>query len=134
MTPKPVDYARFPVLVIDDQPFVRKAMGQILRLIGFIHIAEAEDGESGIRHCIDSSPALIVCDIEMQPVSGLEFLSMLRTRPDVHNNKVPVIVLTVHGESDILRKAMKLGIDGFVIKPPSVAAMKERIDRILATH
>lgn len=134
MTSKPVDYARYSVLVIDDQPFVRKAMGQLLKLIGFRHIAEAEDGESGILHCIESNPALIVCDIEMKPLSGLEFLSMLRSRADVPNNRTPVIVLTIHSDTDNVRQAMKLGANDFIVKPATFASMKERIDRILITH
>jgi two-component system, chemotaxis family, chemotaxis protein CheY len=134
MHAKSIAYARHSVLVIDDQPFVRRALIRLLEQIGFREIGEAEDGESGFHQCVRLEPDLVVCDIEMKPVSGLQFLALLRSSPDIRDNRTPVIFLTVHTESDIVRKALSLGIDGFLVKPPSMASMKERIDRILGAR
>ena len=127
-----LNYSELVALVIEDQPFVRRTIAHILKQIGFENISEAEEGESGLRECIRCAPDIIICDIDMKPVNGLEFLANMRASPEVANRRTPVVYLTNHTESDIVRKAMALGVNAFVVKPPSVAALKERIDRLLA--
>lgn len=131
MERKQTDYERFTVLVIEDQPFVRRTITQILAQIGFRNIEEAQDGESGLEVCARTTPDIVVCDIEMKPLSGLQFLDRLRTSGEFRNNRTPVVFLTNHTESDIVRRAMALGVDGFVVKPPAFGALKERVDRLL---
>ncbi len=134
MDRKPVDYGQFRILVIEDQPFVRRTITQILMQIGFTSVAEADNGETGMAACVRSSPDIVVCDIEMKPVSGLQFLEQLRSSAEVANNRTPVVFLTNHTESEIVKKAMALGVNGFVVKPPSFGALKERVDRLLAAR
>ncbi|NYZ11874.1 response regulator [Azospirillum sp. RWY-5-1] len=134
MEQKTVDYEQFTILVIEDQPFVRRTIMQILTQIGFRRIAEADNGETGMQECIRTNPDIIVCDIDMKPVSGLQFLETLRNSYDVRNNRTPVVFLTNHTESEIVKKAMSLGVNGFVVKPPSVGALKERVDRLLGSR
>ncbi|MBP2226850.1 two-component system chemotaxis response regulator CheY [Azospirillum agricola] len=131
MDKQPVDYARYHILVIEDQPFVRRTIVQIMAQIGFQGVAEADNGESGMQECIRTNPDLIVCDIDMKPVSGLQFLERLRTSAEAANPRAPVVFLTNHTESEIVKQAMALGVNGFVVKPPSFAALKERVDRLL---
>lgn len=134
MDKKVVDYDQYRILVIEDQPFVRRTIMQILTQIGFRTIAEADNGETGMQECIRSNPDIIVCDIDMKPVSGLQFLANLRASDAVGNNRTPVVFLTNHTESEIVKKAMALGVNGFVVKPPSFGALKERVDRLLAAR
>ncbi len=131
MDKQPVDYGAFRILVIEDQPFVRRTIVQILTQIGFTAIAEADNGETGMQECIRTKPDLIVCDIDMKPVSGLQFLAQLRASGEAANPNAPVVFLTNHTESEIVKQAMALGVNGFVVKPPSLAALKERVDRLL---
>lgn len=134
MDRKTVDYEQFTILVIEDQPFVRRTIMQILTQIGFRRIAEADNGETGLQECIRTNPDLIVCDIDMKPVSGLQFLATLRNSFEVRNNRTPVVFLTNHTESEIVKKAMALGVNGFVVKPPSIGGLKERVDRLLGAR
>ncbi|WP_448205801.1 response regulator [Azospirillum sp. sgz302134] len=134
MDKKAVEYDQYKILVIEDQPFVRRTIMQILMQIGFRSIAEADNGETGMQECIRSNPDIIVCDIDMKPVSGLQFLAQLRASAEVKNNRTPVVFLTNHTESEIVKKAMALGVNGFVVKPPSFGALKERVDRLLAAR
>lgn len=128
----PVDYEQYRILVIEDQPFVRRTIMQILMQIGFKTIAEADNGETGMAECQRVNPDIVVCDIDMKPVSGLQFLAQLRAGGDPATSRTPVVFLTNHTESDIVKQAMALGVNGFVVKPPSFAALKERVDRLLA--
>lgn len=134
MDGKTIDYEKFRILVIEDQPFVRRTIMQILMQIGFRSIAEADNGETGMRECIRANPDIVVCDIDMKPVSGLQFLAQLRASTEVANSRTPVVFLTNHTESEIVKKAMALGVNGFVVKPPSIGALKERVDRLLAAR
>lgn len=132
MERKPVDYEQYTILVIEDQPFVRRTITQILMQIGFKSIAEADNGETGMAEYLRVAPDVVVCDIDMKPVSGLQFLAQLRAGSDADSRRTPVVFLTNHTESDIVKQAMALGVNGFVVKPPSFAALKERVDRLLA--
>ncbi|MBK1841443.1 response regulator [Azospirillum sp. YIM B02556] len=125
------DYSRHRVLVVEDQPFVRRTIVQILTQIGFREVTEADNGESAMYECIRVNPDLIVCDIDMKPVSGLQFLAHLRASTEAVNPRALVVFLTNHTESEIVKQAMTLGVNGFVVKPPSFAALKERVDRLL---
>ncbi|WP_042442612.1 response regulator [Azospirillum sp. B510] len=126
-----IDYSQHRILVVEDQPFVRRTIVQILSQIGFRDVAEADNGETAMQECIRVNPELIVCDIDMKPVSGLQFLARLRASADAANPRAPVVFLTNHTESEIVKQAMALGVNGFVVKPPSFAALKERVDRLL---
>lgn len=132
MTLTPVNYGHYRVLVIDDQLFVRRAMQLLLARIGFTAIDEAEDGDSGLFQCIRASPHLIICDIDMRPTSGMEFLARLRAGESGLDRTTPVIFLSNHSDPTIVRQAQALGVDGFLIKPPSIAMLRDRVDRLLS--
>ncbi len=124
-------YTPLNVLVIDDQPFVRKTVTVILRQMGFTKIKEAENGEVGLLICEDHTPDVIVCDIEMKPIDGLGFLKALRNDEKVKNKDIPVVFLTNHAESEVVKEAISLGVNAFIIKPPSLGALKGKIDKVL---
>ena len=127
------DYQSFSVVVIEDQAFVRKTIVQLLGQLGLGRIGEAEEGEAGLGECRRLNPDIIVCDIDMRPVNGLDFLTRLRASTEIRNPRTPVIFLTKHTESEIVKQAMALGVNAFVVKPPTLPALRERIDRYLFT-
>jgi len=90
-------------------------------------VEEAEDGAEGLKLNNIILPDIIVCDIEMEPVDSLIFLQILRNSKDVRNRGVPVVFLTNHTESDIVKRVRELGVNSFVVKPPSLGTLKERI-------
>ncbi|MEO5373511.1 MAG: response regulator [Alphaproteobacteria bacterium] len=134
MTKPEHDFSHLKALVIDDQAFIRRIVVGLLRQMGFKQVEEAEDGASGLKINNSFHPDIILCDIEMEPIDGLTFLQVLRTSRDVVNSKVPVIFLTSHAESDIVRRARQLNVNSFVVKPPSLAALMERIVFVLFKH
>lgn len=120
------------VLTIDDDKFSRKLVVQILTQIGIKNIVEAADGRTGLQALIDSKPHVVICDVDMQPVNGIEFLKTVRSSDSVRDRDVPVIFLSGHGTPDLVKEAMVLGVDSFIAKPPSVAIVKKRIDFVMA--
>lgn len=103
------------VLVIDDSASVRQQVGLVLSEVGF-EVLEAVDGPEGLRQ-IDAEPGLsmVICDVNMPQMNGLEMLEKLRasgTRPDL-----PVLMLTTESQPSLLRRAKEAGARGWIVKP-----------------
>ncbi|WP_216213688.1 response regulator transcription factor [Amycolatopsis aidingensis] len=101
------------VVLADDEALLRKAMATLLPLEGEITVlAEAGNGEEAIQATLRHQPDVLVIDLEMPGVDGLGAVAEIhRTRP----NQV-VLMLTRHAKPGVLRKALKLGVQGFVSK------------------
>ena len=121
-------YAKVRVLVVEDNGFVRALVNKMLHNVGVREISEAADGGAALEKLPVVKPDVIICDIEMAPVGGIDFLKSLRDSPCADT---PVIVLTSHADSDTVTQAKALGIDGFLAKPVSIGALKDRLDRAL---
>lgn len=103
------------VLVIDDSATVRQQVGLALGQAGF-DIVEAVDGQDGIEKLYsDASVSLVVCDVNMPRLNGLEMLEKIRAeQPQV---KVPVIMLTTEGQPALMERAKRAGAKGWIVKP-----------------
>lgn len=126
-------YRDLDALVVEDDEIQRKITVQALKVLGFGSVRGAEDGETGLRACMDRLPDVIVCDIEMAPMDGLAFLRALRRTRMLKVREIPVVFLTSHNESETVREAVKAGVDAFIVKPPTLKSLKSRIDAVLAT-
>lgn len=101
------------VVLADDEALLRKAMAALLPLEGDVTVlAEAEDGEQAVRATLEHRPDVLVIDLEMPNVDGLGAVAEIRrTRPEQ-----VILMLTRHARPGVLRKALKLGVQGFVSK------------------
>ncbi|MGA6167014.1 response regulator [Amycolatopsis magusensis] len=101
------------VVLADDEALLRKALASLLPLEGEITVlAEAEDGEAAVEATLRHQPDVLVIDLEMPGVDGLGAVARIRrTRPDQ-----VILMLTRHAKPGVLRKALKLGVQGFVSK------------------
>jgi len=101
------------VVLADDEALLRKALASLLPLEGEITVlAEAEDGEAAVRATLLHEPDVLVIDLEMPGVDGLGAVARIRReRPDQ-----VILMLTRHARPGVLRKALKLGVQGFVSK------------------
>lgn len=125
-------YRDLDALVVEDDEIQRKITVQALKVLGFGTVRGAEDGETGLRACMDRLPNVIVCDIEMAPMDGMAFLRALRRNRMLQVREIPVVFLTSHNESETVREAVKAGVDAFIVKPPTLKSLKSRIDALLA--
>jgi two-component system chemotaxis response regulator CheY len=119
------------VLVIEDNDFMRETVASMLREIGFREVAEAQDGNDALRQLEAVNPGLIICDIEMKPMDGLEFVQALRDHTWPRAKEIPVIFLTGHTEAPIVRRALKLGVSAYVVKPVQRKQMEARVVTVL---
>lgn len=122
--------SRRHVLVVDDEPHV----GRIIRLKlegGPYDVAVAEDGRSALERLRSDEPIdLVLLDIVMPHVSGMDVLAELRRLP--HRANTPVIVLTAKGHETDRERAAELGATDFVMKPFSPKKLLARIDELFA--
>ena len=102
------------VAVIEDDAAVRRVLGRILEDAGYGVIAVA-DGENGLRAVAEHQPDLLILDLTLPRIDGLEICRRLRADP--HTVTLPIIVLTAHTSTSDMVASLDAGADDFVTKP-----------------
>jgi len=103
------------ILIIDDERAIRKTLTEILSYEGY-KIDEASDGEEGLKKFSEKIYDVVLCDIKMPKMDGIEFLEKSK---DV-NPDVPVIMISGHGNVDTAVEAVKKGAFDYISKPPDL--------------
>lgn len=103
------------ILIIDDEKAIRKTLGEILSFEGY-KIDEAADGEEGLKKFKDKSYDVVLCDIKMPKVDGIEFLQ----KAGESNADVPIIMISGHGNIETAVEAVKKGAYDYISKPPDL--------------
>lgn len=112
------------IMITDDHSMIREGLKNLLELDGDIEVvAEAVDGEDCLDKLLTVTPDVLLLDINMPKMNGLEVLKKLKER----KSKVKVLVLTVHNETEYLMKAVEIGINGYVLKDSESAELKKAI-------
>jgi len=106
------------VLIIDDEKSIRKTLTEILRYEGY-KIDEASDGEEGLAKFKEKTYDLVLCDIKMPKLDGIEFLEKAKEI----NNEVPIIIISGHGNIETAVEAVKKGAYDYISKPPDLNRM-----------
>jgi DNA-binding NtrC family response regulator len=114
------------VLIVDDERAVRFALSEILKKNGFAP-SEAEDGSRAIEIVTEKAPDLVLLDVAMPGMNGIETLGELRKI----NSDIPIIIVTGHGDIATAVQAIKLGAYDFLTKPPQVDRLIVTIQRAL---
>jgi two-component system chemotaxis response regulator CheY len=127
------DLTTVRVLVVDDEDFYRSLIVRMLDQIGFEEIAEAADGAEAVALLGSFKPDLIILDIMMVPMNGLQFLKMLRIGMTDAPGDLPVIVLTGSGDGAHMGTALALDCDAFAKKDDDHNVIRERILRVIST-
>lgn len=103
------------ILIIDDEKSIRKTLSEILSFEGY-KIEEAGDGEEGLKKFKDHSFDVVLCDIKMPKIDGIEFLDKVRE----FNPDIPVIMISGHGTIETAVEAVKKGAYDYIAKPPDL--------------
>ncbi|MBK9572245.1 MAG: response regulator [Rhodoferax sp.] len=119
------------ILVVDDDRLMRAFIADILSRLGIQDVQECEDGAAGLVAAVKFRPDLILSDIHMQPMSGLEFVRKLRAIADSRTSATKVIFMSADASKETLGEALPLGILGYIVKPPRIEAVKAKIEAAL---
>jgi DNA-binding NtrC family response regulator len=103
------------VLIIDDEKAIRKTLSEILSYEGY-KIDEAGDGEEGLKKFKEKTYDVVLCDIKMPKIDGIEFLD----KASEINPDVPVIMISGHGTIETAVEAVKKGAYDYISKPPDL--------------
>jgi DNA-binding NarL/FixJ family response regulator len=112
------------ILVIEDEPEMRRNLATILRLVDY-HPLSAADGRAGIELAKKEQPDLILCDVMMPGLDGYGVIGELRANPETV--AIPFIFLTAKGEKPEIRAGMNLGADDYLTKPVAKADLLSAI-------
>lgn len=112
------------VVIIDDHPLFRRGLIQLLRTVpGFRLVAEAADGHEGLQQTLRLRPDLLLLDLNMKGLSGLEVLRLVK-QAEVDTR---VVMVTVSDAADDLVAALRAGADGYLLKDMEPEAMVEAL-------
>src|ERR1700712_2066740 len=106
------------ILIIDDEKSIRKTLTEILSYEGY-KIDEASDGEEGLKKFKEKNFDLVLCDIKMPKLDGIEFLEKVREI----NDEIPIIIISGHGNIETAVEAVKKGAYDYISKPPDLNRM-----------
>lgn len=117
------------VLIVDDSSTMRKIISRSLRQAGLTvdEIYEAGDGIEGLNALKANSVQLILSDINMPNMDGMEFIKQVRSS----GNKVPIVMITTEGGEDVLKEAMKNGASDSIKKPFTPEQLKEKLGGLI---
>jgi two-component system chemotaxis response regulator CheY len=115
------------VLIVDDSAAIRKILVRVLGQtdLPITRIHEASDGQEALNIVASSDVSLILSDINMPNIDGLELLSKLRTTPQW--KQLSVIMITTEGSQAKVLQAVQLGARGYVRKPFTAEQIKEKV-------
>lgn len=126
-----MDVSSVKVLIVEDEPYVRTIIRQILARLQITNVHEAPDGGEGLMQALRVRPHLILCDVHMTPVDGMKILSTLRGVKVPEIRDTPVILLTSDANQDLVERARDLKVAGYMVKPVSVNDIKKTLGRVL---
>ena len=115
-------------MLADDHVLVREGIKHLLEYDGTVEvIQEANNGIECIEKLADVSPDILLLDINMPDMNGIEVLEELKRRED----PVKILILTVHNEIEYLIRAVDIGADGYILKDSGTAELKQAITTII---
>ncbi|MHB1484175.1 MAG: response regulator [Saccharofermentanales bacterium] len=118
----------YKILIVDDEEFIRRSLVNILdwNSLGFSTVLQAENGVEALEIALREIPDLIVADIKMPFMDGLELTKIIKEKlPSVN-----VVILSGHDEFNLAQQALRLGVLDYIMKPLGAASMTEKIREI----
>ena len=114
------------VLVIDDDPLIRRLISATLQDVGGFAVHEAANGEAGLERVAELSPAVVLVDFEMPGISGVETVRRLRAT----GSRALVVMLTGSAHDTTEGQAREAGVDRFLTKPFSPLEVLRLVDGV----
>jgi CheY-like chemotaxis protein len=126
-----MDVKRARVIVVEDEKIMSTFILGNLRRLGILDLYAFQDGAAALREMVNLKPDLILTDVHMQPMGGIEFVRNLRASAHSQIANTPVIFLSADSSAATVGEALPLGVAGYIVKPPSLAALDAKIELAL---
>lgn len=119
------------VLLVDDHPVVRRGCKAILsERSDIVVVGEASNGIEALEKIAQLNPTLVVMDLNLPDLSGIEIVRRLKTQP----RALHVVILSVHIDDVYVRRALEAGASAYVVKEGAVQELGDAIDAVMAGH
>lgn len=116
------------ILIVDDFSTMRRIIKNLLRDLGYTNTSEADDGKTALPLLQGGDFDFLVTDWNMPGMTGIELLKAVRA--DGKLSSLPVLMVTAEAKRDQIVEAATAGVNGYVVKPFTAAALKEKIEKI----
>ncbi len=116
------------ILIVDDFSTMRRIIKNLLRDLGFTNTVEADDGTTALPILQAGSIDFLVTDWNMPGMTGIELLRVVRA--DEKLKSIPILMVTAEAKRDQIIAAAQAGVNGYVVKPFTAVALKEKIEKI----
>lgn len=126
-----LDIKRARIFVVDDESVMRTFILNNLRRLGILDLYAFEDAASALAEVVKLKPDLVLTDVHMEPVGGIEFVRQLRSLSNSQISNTKVIFLSADSSMSTVGEAMPLGVSGYIVKPPSLVALGNKIEQAL---
>ena len=119
-------------LVVEDNQHMRMLLRSLLNALGIAVVFEAANGEDAFVLLRDKQPDIVLSDLSMKPMDGIDFAREVRMSKNSPNPYIPIIMVTGHTEKERVTAARDAGITEFLAKPISAKALYQRIVNVVA--
>lgn len=126
-----VVYSRLAVLVVDDIRSVRLILRALLRGIGVQKIEEASDGAEALQMLANNHYDLVITDLSMKPMDGIELTRQLRKQESGPKAFLPILMISGYSEKSKIQQAAEAGVSAFLLKPITPSAVAAKIDTVI---
>ncbi len=116
------------ILIVDDFSTMRRIIKNLLRDLGFTNTQEADDGNSALPLLKSSDFDFLITDWNMPGMTGIDLLKAVRS--DDKLQSLPVLMVTAEAKREQIIEAAQAGVNGYVVKPFTAQALKEKIEKI----
>jgi two-component system chemotaxis response regulator CheY len=116
------------ILIVDDFSTMRRIIKNLLRDLGFTNTAEADDGLTALPMLKGGDFDFLVTDWNMPGMTGIDLLKEVRADDKLAN--LPTLMVTAEAKKDQIVEAAQAGVNGYVVKPFTAQALKEKIEKI----
>jgi two-component system, chemotaxis family, chemotaxis protein CheY len=124
-------FENLKVLIVEDNQHMRSLLRSLLNSVGIREIAEANNGGSALTVLREKKCDLVLSDLAMKPMDGLEFSRAVRTSEKSANPFVPIIMITGHTERHRVEAARDAGVTEFLAKPITAQSLFSRVAEIM---
>lgn len=119
------------VLLVDDIRNSRVLLMEILRAVGLNQVFEASDGAEALQSLRSQMVDIVMTDLAMTPLDGIDFVRLLRNAPDSPNPMLPVLMVTGHLTVRRIQEARDAGVNEFLAKPITARGVLERLQLLI---
>lgn len=119
------------ILIVDDEPYMIRLLQHHIERAGF-HMVKATNGREALDRIRDDRPALVIMDVMMPEINGLEVLAEVRKREETRN--LPVIIMTANAQRFTREQAEAAGVSAFLTKPFSPTQLMTEVRRQLESR